>query len=57
LINAAPNLKAKAIITSLYSAGLRISECLNLKITDIDNKRMVIHERHGYRRRRHAAVQ
>jgi site-specific recombinase XerD len=43
LINAAPNLKAKAIITVLYSAGLRISECLNLKITDIDSKRMVIH--------------
>jgi len=43
LINAAPNLKAKAIITTLYSAGLRISECLNLKITDIDSERMVIH--------------
>jgi integrase/recombinase XerD len=43
LIDAAPNLKAKAIITTLYSAGLRINECLNLKITDIDSKRMVIH--------------
>lgn len=43
LINAAPNIKAKAIITTIYSAGLRINECLNLKITDIDSKRMVIH--------------
>jgi len=43
LINAAPNLKAKTIITTIYSAGLRINECLNLKITDIDSKRMVIH--------------
>ena len=43
LITAAPNLKAKAIITVLYSAGLRISECLNLKISDIDSQRMVIH--------------
>lgn len=43
MIQAAPNLKVKAIITTLYSAGLRISECLNLKITDIDSKRMVLH--------------
>jgi site-specific recombinase XerD len=43
LINAAVNLKAKAIITTIYSAGLRIHECLNLKITDVDSKRMVLH--------------
>lgn len=43
MIEAAPNLKAKAIITTLYSAGLRQSECLNLRIGDIDSKRMVLH--------------
>ena len=36
------NLKHKCIVSLLYSAGLRRGELLNLKITDIDSKRMVI---------------
>ena len=36
------NLKHKAILTLIYSAGLRISEATNLKIKDIDSKRMQI---------------
>jgi len=36
------NLKHKAIIMTIYSAGLRISECINLKIKDIDSNRMQI---------------
>lgn len=43
MIDAAPNLKAKAIIATLYSSGIRINECLNLKVSDIDSKRMVLH--------------
>lgn len=43
MIDCAPNLKTKAIIATLYSSGLRIHECLNLKIADIDSKRMVLH--------------
>lgn len=38
----AGNIKHKCIISLLYSAGLRRSELINLKITDIDSKRMLI---------------
>ena len=36
------NLKHKTIISLAYSVGLRVSEIINLKIADIDSKRMVI---------------
>lgn len=36
------NLKHKAIISIAYSVGLRVSEVCNLKIKDIDSKRMII---------------
>lgn len=39
------NLKHKAIISLAYSVGLRVSEIINLKITDIDSKRMIINIR------------
>lgn len=42
MIDNTSNLKHKCIISLLYSAGLRKSELLNLKISDIDSKRMVI---------------
>lgn len=37
------NLKHKAILSLGYSCGLRVSEIINLKIKDIDSKRMLIH--------------
>lgn len=37
------NIKHKAILTLTYSVGLRVSEITNLKIEDIDSKRMLIH--------------
>jgi site-specific recombinase XerD len=37
------NLKHKSILTLAYSVGLRVSEVTNLKIEDIDSKRMIIH--------------
>ena len=37
------NIKHKAILTITYSVGLRVSEVVNLKIEDIDSKRMLIH--------------
>jgi integrase/recombinase XerD len=43
IIESISNLKHKCLIMTCYSAGLRISEALNLKPTDIDSKRMMIH--------------
>jgi integrase/recombinase XerD len=37
------NIKHKAILTLTFSVGLRVSEIVNLKIEDIDSKRMLIH--------------
>ncbi len=42
IINCTNNSKHRAIVSLLYSAGLRRSELLNLKIEDIDSERMVI---------------
>lgn len=42
LILAAENLKHKTIICLMYSTAIRVSEVINLKIKDIDSKRMVI---------------
>ena len=36
------NVKHKAIISLAFSTGMRVSEVLNLKISDIDSKRMII---------------
>ena len=41
------NLKHKVILMTVYSAGLRVSEVCNLKITDIDSKNMQILIREG----------
>ena len=41
-INKIENLKHKAIISLAYSVGLRVSEVVNLKIEDVDSKRMII---------------
>ena len=37
------NTKHRVILTLTYSVGLRVSEIVNLKIEDIDSKRMLIH--------------
>lgn len=42
LLNKTENLKHKAILMMAYSAGLRLGELINLKIKDIDSKRMQI---------------
>lgn len=42
LFNALSNKKHKAMLFTAYSAGLRVSEIVQLKIMDIDSKRMQI---------------
>ncbi|MCZ4696494.1 recombinase [Ancylomarina euxinus] len=42
MIKSTKNIKHRCIISLLYSAGLRRGEVLNLKMADIDSKRMVI---------------
>lgn len=42
LFNALTNKKHKAMLFTAYSAGLRVSEIVNLKIANIDSKRMQI---------------
>jgi len=47
MIDSTINIKHKCIIELLYSAGLRRGELLNLKLSDIDSNRMMIHVRNG----------
>lgn len=42
LFSVVSNQKHKAILQTIYSGGLRMSEVLNLKINDIDSDRMII---------------
>ncbi len=42
ILKAITNTKHKALIMTIYSGGLRISELINLKIKDIDSDRMQI---------------
>jgi len=46
---AMPSFKHRMILMTAYSAGLRISEVVNLQVSDIDNQRMVLHIRHAKR--------
>lgn len=47
IINSTPNLKHKAVLSTAYSAGLRVNEIAHLKISDIDSKNMRIFIRQG----------
>ena len=47
LINSTNNIKHRCIVSLLYSAGLRRSELINLKIENIDSKRMLIRVENG----------
>lgn len=47
ILKVTPNIKHKAILMTIYSAGLRIGEALALKVKDIDSKRMQIRVEQG----------
>lgn len=43
LIESVENIKHRCIIKLLYGSGLRLSELLHLKVSDVDSKSMIIH--------------
>ena len=47
LLDAAPGLKCKAALSVAYGAGLRATEVVSLKISDIDSKHMIIRVEQG----------
>ena len=47
IIDNATYLKHKAILSTIYSAGLRVSEVINLRLSDIMSKEMKIRVRAG----------
>ena len=47
LLTAAGNQKHRTLLMTTYAAGLRVSEVVNLKLGDIDSKRMMIRVRKG----------
>jgi site-specific recombinase XerD len=47
LLAAAKNIKHKALLSLAYATGLRASEVVSLKLTDIDRDRMVIRVEQG----------
>lgn len=46
-LNHIPGIKHRAVLLTCYGAGLRISEAVSLKLSDIDSKRMLIRVEHG----------
>jgi site-specific recombinase XerD len=47
LILATRNLKHRAIIEILYSSGVRLQECIDLRVKDIDSEKMLVHIHRG----------
>jgi integrase/recombinase XerD len=51
LLEAAPGPKYQAALAAAYGAGLRIAEVANLKVSDVDSKRMLLRIEQGKGRR------
>jgi integrase/recombinase XerD len=45
ILNACENLKHRTILSLGYACGLRVSELVNLKVSEVDSKRMIINIR------------
>jgi site-specific recombinase XerD len=46
-LEAVPSLKSRTALTTVYAAGLRVSEVVRLQVGDIDSRRMVIRVEQG----------
>ncbi|MBC8426040.1 site-specific integrase [bacterium] len=51
LLKAIESIKYRAIVTTAYGAGMRVSEACKLQVADIDSKRMLLHIRQGKRKK------
>jgi integrase/recombinase XerD len=51
LLEAAVNMRDQALLTTTYGAGLRVSEAIKLKVSDIDATRMCIRIEQGKRKK------
>lgn len=47
LLDSCDGIRSKALLSLIYSCGLRVSELINLQISDIDSDRMQVHIRQG----------
>jgi len=47
ILEVIPNFKHRTVIMFIYSTGVRVSECVNIKLTDIDSKRGQVNIREG----------
>jgi integrase/recombinase XerD len=47
ILTAPAHLKSRALLMTIYAAGLRRSEVASLRVSDIDSARMIITVRHG----------
>jgi integrase len=57
ILEAAPSIKYKAALSAAYGAGLRVSEVVALKVSDIDSERMMLRIEQGKGRKdRHAML-
>src|SRR5919106_6074616 len=47
LLTAVPDRQMRTLLTTVYAAGLRVSEAVGLQVGDVDSARMTIHVRAG----------
>jgi site-specific recombinase XerD len=47
ILAACTNLRHRTILTTIYATGLRVSELCQLKVSDVDSKRMMLRISHG----------
>ena len=47
LFEAVSNLKHRALLMMIYSAGLRVGEAVRLRVEDVDSERRLLHVRQG----------